>query len=113
EYMRARAEDLTGVARQVVAALTGGGAATLSGAGIVVAPRPPPPHTAPLARGARGTPPGAGLGEPLLEVPEGTELLLDGDAGTVEVEPADELVADYERGAAERDRSGRADPGGV
>jgi multiphosphoryl transfer protein len=128
EYMRARAEDLTGVARQVVAALTGGGAATLSGAGIVVAPEltpadtasldrtlvlgiataagSPTSHSAILAR-SLGIPAAVGLGEPLLEVPEGTELLLDGDAGTVEVEPADELVADYERQAVERERSAR------
>jgi len=128
EYMRARAEDLTGVARQVVAALTGGGAATLSGAGILVAPEltpadtasldrtlvlgiataagSPTSHSAILAR-SLGIPAAVGLGEPLLGVPEGTELLLDGDAGTVEVEPADELVADYERQAVERERSAR------
>ena len=128
EYMRARAEDLTGVARQVVSALTGGGAATLSGAGILVAPEltpadtasldrtlvlgiataagSPTSHSAILAR-SLGIPAAVGLGEPLLGVPEGTELLLDGDAGTVEVEPADELVADYERQAVERERSAR------
>jgi multiphosphoryl transfer protein len=128
EYMQARAEDLTGVAKQVVAALTGGGAATLSGAGVVVAPELTPADTASLDRAlvlgiataaggptshsailarSLGIPAAVGLGEALLDVPEGTELLLDGDAGTVEVEPADELVADYERRAAERERSAR------
>jgi multiphosphoryl transfer protein len=128
EYMQARAEDLTGVARQVVAALTGGGAATLSGAGIVVAPEltpadtasldrtlvlgiataagSPTSHSAILAR-SLGIPAAVGLGEALLDIPEGTELLLDGDAGTVEVEPTDELVDDYEQRAAERERSAR------
>jgi phosphocarrier protein FPr len=128
EYMQARAEDLIGVARQVVAALTGGGTATLSGAGIVVAAEltpadtasldrtlvlgiataagSPTSHSAILAR-SLGIPAAVGLGETLLDVPEGTELLLDGDAGTVEVEPADELVADYERRATERERSTR------
>ena len=128
EYMQARAEDLTGVARQVVAALTGGGAATMSGAGIVVAPEltpgdtasldrtlvlgiatatgSPTSHSAILAR-SLGIPAAVGLGEALLDVPERTELLLDGDAGTVEVEPTDELVADSERRAAERERSAR------
>src|SRR5207237_4830995 len=39
EYMQARAEDLTGVARQVVAALTGGGpVATLGAPGIGLGP---------------------------------------------------------------------------
>jgi len=130
EYMRARAEDLTGVARQVVAALTGSGGAELSGAGIVVAPELSPADTASLDRAlalgiatAAGSPtshsailarslaiPAAvGLGEALLDVPEGTELLLDGDAGLVEVEPADELVGEYERRAAEREHlAGRA-----
>jgi multiphosphoryl transfer protein len=128
EYMQARAEDLIGVARQVVAALTGGGTATLSGAGIVVAAEltpadtasldrtlvlgiataagSPTSHSAILAR-SLGIPAAVGLGETLLDVPEGTELLLDGDAGTVEVEPAAELVADYERRATERERSTR------
>jgi phosphocarrier protein FPr len=128
EYMQARAEDLTGVARQVIAALTGGDAPTLSGAGIVVAPEltpadtasldrtlvlgiataagSPTSHSAILAR-SLGIPAAVGLGEALLDVPEGTELLLDGDAGTVEVGPADELVADYERRAVERERSAR------
>jgi multiphosphoryl transfer protein len=128
EYMKARAEDLTGVAKQVAAALTGGGAATLSGAGIVVASEltpadtasldrtlvlgiataagSPTSHSAILAR-SLGIPAAVGLGETLLDVPEGTELLLDGEAGTVEVEPADERVADYERRAAERERSAR------
>jgi multiphosphoryl transfer protein len=130
EYMRARAEDLTGVARQVVAALTGSGGAELSGAGIVVAPEltpadtasldrtlvlgiatasgSPTSHSAILAR-SLGIPAAVGLGETLLEVPEGTELLLDGDAGLVEVEPADELLGEYERRTAEREHlAGRA-----
>jgi phosphocarrier protein FPr len=115
EYMQARAEDLTGVARQVVAALTGGAAdATLSAAGIVVATDltpadtasldrdlalgiataagSPTSHSAILAR-SLGIPAAVGLGEELLDVREGAELLLDGDAGTVEDEPSGELVA--------------------
>jgi multiphosphoryl transfer protein len=124
EYMRARAEDLTGVARQVVAALTGGAAvATLSSRGIVVAADLTPADTASLDRGlalgiataagsptshsailarSLGIPAAVGLGEALLSVPEGTELLLDGDAGTVEVEPSDEVVAESRRRAAAR-----------
>jgi multiphosphoryl transfer protein len=127
-YMQARAEDLRGVARQVVAALIGGGAATLSGPGIVVAREltpadtasldrtlavgiataagSPTSHSAILAR-SLGIPAAVGLGDALLDVPEGTELLLDGDAGTIDVEPAEELVAEYERRAAEHEDSSR------
>jgi multiphosphoryl transfer protein len=125
EYMQARAEDLTGVARQVVAAVTGGeAAASLSGRGIVVAndltpadtasldrtlalgiataAGSPTSHSAILAR-SLGIPAVVGAGEALLGVEEGMELLLDGDAGTIDVEPDAELTAEYEeRGAAKR-----------
>jgi phosphoenolpyruvate-protein phosphotransferase/dihydroxyacetone kinase phosphotransfer subunit len=124
EYMQARAEDLTGVARQVVAALTGASAvATLSAPGIVVASDltpadtasldrelalgiataagSPTSHSAILAR-SFGIPAAVGLGETLLGVPEGTELLLDGDAGTVEVEPSEEVVAESKQRTAAR-----------
>ncbi|MGN6430034.1 MAG: phosphoenolpyruvate--protein phosphotransferase [Gaiellaceae bacterium] len=128
EYMQARAEDLTGVARQVVAAITGGAAATLSGPGIVVAHELTPADTASLDRAlalgiatsagsptshsailarSLGIPAAVGLGDALLDVPEGTELLLDGDAGTLDVEPADELVAEYKQRASEHEDSAR------
>ena len=129
EYMQARAEDLTGVARQVVAALTGGGAATLSAPGIVVAPDltpadtasldrelalgiatavgSPTSHSAILAR-SLGIPAAVGLGEALLSVPEGTELLLDGDSGTVHVEPDAELTVEYKRRAAATEQAVRS-----
>ncbi|HYT51869.1 MAG TPA: dihydroxyacetone kinase phosphoryl donor subunit DhaM, partial [Gaiellaceae bacterium] len=93
EYLQARAEDLTGVARQVVAALTGAAATgTLSASGIVVAADltpadtasldrelalgiataagSPTSHSAILAR-SLGIPAAVGLGEGLLSVPEG------------------------------------------
>src|SRR5262249_15600191 len=82
EYMQARAEDLTGVARQGGAAPTGGGGATPSRAGSGGAegphppppgrrstarsrsesPRPPaaPPRTAPSSRARSGSPPRSG-----------------------------------------------------
>jgi len=125
EYLQARAGDLTGVARQVVAALTGDRAASLSAAGIVVAADltpadtasldrklalgvataagSPTAHSAILARSI-GIPAAVGLGEALLNVPEGTQLLLDGDAGTVHVEPAEEIVKEYERRTAAREQ---------
>jgi phosphocarrier protein FPr len=130
EYMQARADDLTGVARQVVAALTGASASgTISAAGIVVAADLTPADTASLDRGfalgiatavgsptshsailarSLGIPAAVGLGEALLGVPEGGELLLDGDAGTVYVDPDAELAAEYEQRAAAREEAARS-----
>jgi phosphoenolpyruvate-protein phosphotransferase/dihydroxyacetone kinase phosphotransfer subunit len=130
EYMQARAEDLTGVARQVVAALAGGAAvATLSAPGIVVAADltpadtasldrelalgiataagSPTSHSAILAR-SLGIPAAVGLGEALLGVPEGADLLLDGDAGSVEVEPSEELVAEANQRETVREQATKA-----
>jgi phosphoenolpyruvate-protein phosphotransferase/dihydroxyacetone kinase phosphotransfer subunit len=129
DYMQDRAEDLTGVARQVVAALTGDAAGlSLEGPGIVVAADltpadtagldrelahgiataagSPTSHSAILAR-SLGIPAAVGLGETLLEVPEDASLLLDGDSGVVYVEPTDELVAEYGRQSAVREEAGR------
>jgi phosphoenolpyruvate-protein phosphotransferase/dihydroxyacetone kinase phosphotransfer subunit len=129
EYMQARAEDLTGVARQVVGALVGGEAARpLAASGIVVAADltpadtasldrelalgiataagSPTSHSAILAR-SLGIPAAVGLGEALLAVPEGTALLLDGDAGVVHVDPAEEIVAEYERRRTAREEATR------
>ena len=129
QYMRARAEDLTGVSRQVVAALTGEtAAASLSARGIVVAADltpadtasldrklvlgvataggSPTSHSAILAR-SLGIPAAVGLGEALLSVPEGTELLLEGDAGVVNVEPSDELTTQSQRRSAAREQAAR------
>jgi multiphosphoryl transfer protein len=129
EYLRARAEDVTGVARRVVAALTGDGAGpVLASPGIVLAADmtpgdtvaldrtlahgiatargSPTSHSAILAR-SLGIPAAVGLGESLLEVPEETPMLLDGDAGVVYVDPADELVAEYRQRSASREEAAR------
>jgi multiphosphoryl transfer protein len=130
EYLRARAEDLTGVARQVVAHLVGGdpGDRAVVEPGVVIAPDLTPADTAALDRDlvrgiataygsatshsailarSLGIPAVVGLGEILLEVPEGTPLLLDGDAGAVYVDPGEEAVLGYERQRTERERSAR------
>jgi multiphosphoryl transfer protein len=128
EYLRARAEDLTGVARQVVAQLVDGdrwGGAVLE-PGIVIAADLTPADTAALDRElvrgiataygtatshsailarSLGIPAVVGVGEHLLDVPEGTPLVLDGDTGAVYVDPAEELVRGYERRQAEREQS--------
>ncbi len=124
EYLRARAEDLGAVARQVVAQLVGKGpAAAVTEPGIVIAADltpadtaaldrelvhgiataygGPTSHSAILAR-SLGIPASVGLGEQLLEVPEGTQLVLDGDQGALHVDPSPELVREYERKSAER-----------
>ena len=129
EYLEARAEDLAGVARQVVAELVGGDApaavvepgivlaADLTPAdtaaldrelvrGVATAYGGPTSHSAILAR-SLGIPAAVGLGEQLLDVPEGAPLALDGDAGAVVVDPAEELVRDFERRSAEHEEAAR------
>ena len=65
-------------------------------AGIALAAGGPTSHAAILAR-ALGLPAVAGAGDALLAVPDGTSLVLDGDAGTVTVAPPPEAVAAIER----------------
>ncbi len=65
-------------------------------AGIACAFGGPTSHAVILAR-ALGLPAVVGLGVELLAVTEGTQLALDGDAGTVTVAPGPELVAAVER----------------
>jgi multiphosphoryl transfer protein len=126
--LRERAADVLDVGRRVVAAVTGEEApAGPSEPGIVVARELTPADTAGLdpalvlgiatARGAAtahaailaralGLPAVVGLGDAVLGVADGTALLLDGDAGTLLVDPpADELEAAEgrrERAAARR-----------
>ena len=128
DYLRARAEDVTGVARQVVAELVGGDRSSraIVERGIVIAPDLTPADTAALDRDlvlgiatahgsatshsailarSLGIPAVVGIGEDLLDVQEGTSLVLDGDAGTVYVDPGEELVRGYKRRQAEREES--------
>src|SRR5512132_578419 len=128
DYLRARAEDVAGVARQVVAEIVGGdrGGRALVERGIVIAPDLTPADTAALDRElvlgiatahgsatshsailarSLGIPAVVGIGEDLLDVEEGTPLVLDGDTGTVYVDPGEELVRGYERRRTEREES--------
>nr|MBP7694268.1 PTS-dependent dihydroxyacetone kinase phosphotransferase subunit DhaM [Anaerolineales bacterium] len=119
EYQRARAVDLEDLGRQVAAvlldvapvpALTGAGilvAADLSPAdtaaldpqlvrGLATALGGPTSHSAILAR-SLGLPAVVGLGEEILSLPEGTDLILDGDSGLLWPAPSATLVAEYRR----------------
>jgi phosphoenolpyruvate-protein phosphotransferase/dihydroxyacetone kinase phosphotransfer subunit len=117
-YLRERAVDVEDVGRRVLARLAGTPAgATTQGAGIVIAAELTPgeaaglhaddawavatarggatSHAAILAR-ALGIPAVVGLGDALLAIPEGTPLILDGEAGTLDVDPGAEAVAESE-----------------
>jgi multiphosphoryl transfer protein len=124
DYLRARAEDLAAVGRQVLERLLGQApAAVPSAPGIVVAPdltpaqtaalEPsvvqgiatafggPTSHSAILAR-SLGLPAVVGLGEALLFLPEDTPLALDGEAGVAYPNPSAEVSAEYEQRARAR-----------
>ena len=117
--LRERAADVLDVGRRVVGALTGEERAGPAEPGIVLAGELTPAdaagldpelvrgiatahgsvtaHAAILSR-ALGLPAAVGLGDAVLAIPEGTPLLLDGDAGTVLVDPPPgELSAAQER----------------
>jgi phosphoenolpyruvate-protein phosphotransferase/dihydroxyacetone kinase phosphotransfer subunit len=115
--LRERATDVLDVGRRVVAAITGEEAAGPTEPGIVLARELTPAeaagldpelvrgiatahgsataHAAILAR-ALGLPAAVGLGDALLAIDEGTALLLDGEAGTLQVDPDEDLLRDAE-----------------
>ncbi|MGZ6645735.1 MAG: HPr family phosphocarrier protein, partial [Solirubrobacteraceae bacterium] len=111
--LRERATDVLDVGRRVVAAVTGEEAAGPTEPGIVLARELTPAeaarldpelvrgiatahgsataHAAILAR-ALGLPAAVGLGDALLAIDEGTALLLDGEAGTLQVDPGEDVL---------------------
>jgi phosphoenolpyruvate-protein phosphotransferase/dihydroxyacetone kinase phosphotransfer subunit len=120
DLMRARAADVRDVGDRVLGLLMDAGASALAelpGEVIVVADDLVPSetalldrdkvrglatavggetsHTAILAR-MLGIPAVVGLGAGILAVPSGTKLALDGESGVVEVNPAPEVVEQYE-----------------
>jgi multiphosphoryl transfer protein len=130
EYQRARAADLRSVGMQVLARLLGvevptprldapgvlltldlapADAASLDRAtalGVATAFGGPTSHAAVLAR-SLGIPAVVGLGTTLLDVPEGTPIALDGEAGVVVVDPSAEVVAELKERLRERDEADR------
>jgi multiphosphoryl transfer protein len=126
-YLKEREADVRDVGRRVLGHLagTGGGAPTLAGAGVLVAEDLTPGQTAALdrdlvrgiatARGsatshaailarAFGIPAVVGVGPALLATEDGTPLVLDGDAGTVTVDPGADVVAAAEQRRDEEQR---------
>ena len=132
--LRERATDVLDVGRRVTAAITGEEAAGPTEPGIVLARELTPAeaagldpelvrgiatahgsataHAAILAR-ALGLPAAVGLGDALLAIDEGTALLLDGEAGTLQVDPDEDVLREAEergerlaaRRAAARERA--------
>ena len=126
--LQERATDVLDVGRRVVGAITGAGSDGAVASGIVVADELTPAdaagldpgrvqaiatargsstaHAAILAR-ALGLPAVVGLGPAVLGVPDGTTLLLDGEAGTVMIDPPADVVRDAQerRQRAERRRA--------
>lgn len=118
EYLRARAEDLAGVARRVLEHLVGGEDLRpgMSGPGILITetltptdaaaldPRlvhgigtaagGPTSHSAILAR-SMGIPAVVALGPAALDVREEATLILDGDAGLLWVDPEPEVLREH------------------
>jgi phosphoenolpyruvate-protein phosphotransferase/dihydroxyacetone kinase phosphotransfer subunit len=130
EYLRARAEDVGAVGRQVLERLIGQPPPAMPSApGIIVAPdltpaqtaalEPsvvqgiatafggPTSHSAILARSLE-LPAVVGLGEALLSLPEDTPLALDGEAGVAYPNPPPEVSAEYEERARVRAQTARA-----
>jgi multiphosphoryl transfer protein len=132
--LQERAADVLDVGRRVVGAITGDEAAGPTDPGVILAGELTPAeaagldpalvrgiatahgsataHAAILAR-ALGLPAAVGLGDGLLAIDEGTPLLLDGDAGTLQVDPPEAVVREAdarrerlaERRAAARERA--------
>jgi multiphosphoryl transfer protein len=125
--LRERAADVLDVGRRVVGVLTDERDSIADHAGIVVAGELTPAdaagldparvagiatahgtataHAAILARGL-GLPAVVGLGDAVLGIPDGTQVLLDGEAGTLLVDPPDDVVreADARRRRAQERR---------
>jgi phosphocarrier protein FPr len=134
QLLRERAADVLDVGRRVVGALIGAPSAG-SAAGIVIAGELTPAdaaaldpehvlgiatahgtataHAAILAR-ALGLPAVVGLGRGVLAIEEGMQLLLDGEAGTLQLAPPEDVVRDAgerHRRAEERRVAARARAG--
>jgi len=121
-YLRERAADVRAVREQVLRALTGQVARRMTApgvlvaddltpietagldlelvTGVVLAQGSPTSHAAILAR-ARDIPVVVAAGPAVLDITEGTTVVLDGGRGELHVDPPKELVEEYQRRALE------------
>jgi len=124
DYMRARRDDVLDLGRRVTAILTGADAPPTAGVlvagdlgaaevaaldpervtAIVTSGGGPTSHASIIAR-SLGIPAVAGAGPAVLGVADGTTLLVDGDTGTVVVDPGPEALARHEARARPRERA--------
>ena len=128
-YLRERAADVHAVGDQVLRALTGEPARRMTSSGVLVASDltpaetasldlvlvtgvvlaqgSPSSHAAILAR-ARDIPVVVAAGPEVLDLPEGTTILLDGSTGDLHVDPPAELLEEFR--APRRGRGGATRP---
>ncbi len=121
-YLRARAEDVRAVGAQMLTALTGAAALTLTGPGILVAKEltpgqaaeldgdavqgivlaygSPSSHAAILAR-SRGIPAIVAAGSGVLGLTEGTVIVIDGATGALVVDPTPETLGHFRQRATQ------------
>jgi phosphoenolpyruvate-protein phosphotransferase/dihydroxyacetone kinase phosphotransfer subunit len=121
-YLRARAEDVRAVGAQMLAALTGAPAVTMTGPGILIAKEltpaqaaeldreavqgivlaygSPSSHAAILAR-SRGIPALVAAGPGVLSLLEGTTIVIDGATGELIIDPPAATLTHFRRRAAE------------
>jgi phosphoenolpyruvate-protein phosphotransferase/dihydroxyacetone kinase phosphotransfer subunit len=121
-YLRARAEDVRAVGNQVLAALTGAPAVSMTGPGILIAKEvtpaqaaeldpdavqgivlaygSPSSHAAILAR-ARGIPALVAAGPAVLSLAEGTTIAIDGATGELVIDPPAATLTHFSQRAAE------------
>ena len=121
-YLRARAEDVRAVAAQIITALTGAAALTLTGPGILVAKEltpgqaaeldgdavqgivlaygSPSSHAAILAR-SRGIPAVVAAGTGVLGLAEGTVIVIDGSTGELLIDPSATTLTRFRERATE------------
>ena len=129
-YLRERAADVRAVGEQVLRALTGRTARQMTAAGVLVADDLTPAETAALhldlvtgvilAQGsatshaailarARDIPMIVSAGRDVLDLAEGTVVIVDGGTGELHVSPDADLLATYHQRSREARNSGRCD----
>jgi phosphoenolpyruvate-protein phosphotransferase/dihydroxyacetone kinase phosphotransfer subunit len=122
-YLRARAEDVRAVAAQMLTALTGAAAVTMSGPGILIANELTPGQAAELDRDAvqgivlaysspnshaailarsRGIPALVAAGPGVLALSEGTTIVIDGATGELVIDPPDATLTRFRQRATQR-----------